>query len=91
MHVFFITAFNPKSIIFFLAFFPLFIDPTLNTTKQMLIMGFIFVALGAISAIIYDLAAAKVSSWVRKKSNSRTTHIITALILCGLGLTTIFI
>jgi threonine/homoserine/homoserine lactone efflux protein len=54
-------------------------------------MGFFFVALGAISAIIYDLAAAKISSWVRKKSNSRTMHIITALILCGLGLTTIFI
>ena len=90
VHVFFITAFNPKSIIFFLAFFPLFIDPTLNTTNQMLIMGFVFVALGAICAIFYDLAATQISTWVKRFSSSRTTHIITAIILCSLGLTTIF-
>lgn len=91
MHVFLITAFNPKTIIFFLAFFPLFIDPTLNTTKQMLIMGTIFVALGAVGAVIYDLAAAKISIWIRRFSSSRIIHITTAIILCGLGLTTIFL
>ncbi|MEM6338959.1 MAG: LysE family transporter, partial [Pseudomonadota bacterium] len=91
MHVFLITAFNPKTIIFFLAFFPLFIDPTLNTTKQMLMMGTIFVALGAVGAVIYDLAAAKISVWIRRFSSSRIIHITTAIILCGLGLTTIFL
>lgn len=91
MHVFLITAFNPKTIVFFLAFFPIFIDPTLNTTKQMLIMGTIFVALGTIGAVIYDLAAAKISIWVRRFSSSRIIHIVTAIILCGLGLTTIFL
>lgn len=91
MHVFLITAFNPKSIIFFLAFFPLFIDPTLNTTKQMFIMGAIFVALGAIGAIFYDIAAARISVWIKRFSSSRMIHIITAIILCGLGITTIFV
>ena len=33
IHVFLITAFNPKTIIFFLEFFPLFIDPTLSTIE----------------------------------------------------------
>lgn len=91
MHVFLITAFNPKTIVFFLAFFPLFIDPTLNTTKQMLIMGTIFIILGAIGAIIYDLAATKISIWIKRFSSSRMVHIVTAIILCSLGFATIFL
>lgn len=57
----------------------------------MLIMGTIFIALGAIGAIIYDFAAAKISIWVKRFSSSRIIHITTAIILCGLGLTTIFL
>jgi threonine/homoserine/homoserine lactone efflux protein len=91
IHIFLITAFNPKTIIFFLAFFPLFIDPALNTQKQMLIMGTIFVAIGTITTIFYDLAAGQISTWFNQISHSRMIHIITAIILCTLGLSTIFI
>ena len=60
-HVFIVTAFNPKTIIFFLAFFPQFIDPATSTSKQFLIMGTSYVAIGALCAVIYDLAAHKIS------------------------------
>lgn len=91
MHIFLITAFNPKTILFFLAFFPLFIDPTLNTTKQMLIMGTIFVILGAAGAIFYDFSAAKINGWFKDSSSIKIINITTAVILCTLGFSTIFL
>lgn len=90
MHVFLITALNPKTILFFLAFFPLFIDPTLSTTKQMLIMGTIFVILGAASAVFYDFCAAKINGWLKSPSSIKIIHNTIAIILCTLGFGTIF-
>jgi threonine/homoserine/homoserine lactone efflux protein len=90
-HVYLITAFNPKTIIFFVAFFPLFIDPTLNTQKQMFIMGAIFVAIGATATIFYDLAAARISVLIGQSFYSKLIHISTAILLCTLGVTTIFL
>jgi len=91
MHVFLITALNPKTILFFLAFFPLFIDPTLNTTKQMFMMGTIYIMLGALGAIFYDFSAAKINAWLGNSSSIKIIHIITAIILCTLGLSTILL
>lgn len=90
IHVFLITALNPKTILFLLAFFPLFIDPTLSTRKQMLIMGTIFVILGAVGAIFYDFSAAKINSCFKSPSIIKIIHTITAIILCTIGLGTIF-
>lgn len=89
-HVFLITALNPKTILFLLAFFPLFIDPTLSTTKQIFIMATIFVILGAAGAIFYDFSAAKINSWFKSPSSIKIIQTITAIILCTLGLGTIF-
>lgn len=88
-HVFFVTAFNPKTIIFFLAFFPQFINPAANTLNQLLLMGFSFIVLGIIGATIYDMAASRISIWIKKSSAQKTVHITTGILLCGLGLTTI--
>ncbi|MEO9274417.1 LysE family translocator [Marinomonas sp. 5E14-1] len=48
---------NPKSIIFFIALFPSFIDPTLNVTFQSTIYGIVFISLDALCIIIYALLA----------------------------------
>lgn len=88
-HVFFVTAFNPKTIIFFLAFFPQFINPAANTFNQFLLMGFSFIVLGIIGATIYDVAASKISIWIKKSSAQKIVHMITGILLCRLGLTTI--
>lgn len=88
-HIFFITAFNPKSIIFFIAFFLQFINPAVNTTNQLLIMGITFVVLGSTGALIYDLAAQKINILIKKTSTQKTIHLATGLLLCGLGIATI--
>jgi homoserine/homoserine lactone efflux protein len=90
-HIFLITAFNPKTIIFFLAFFPVFIDPAENTIRQMLTMGAIFISLGTISATTYCFAAAKINTLIQNGSTTRIINIITATILCIIGIVTILL
>ncbi|MFT2111095.1 LysE family translocator [Marinomonas sp. 2405UD68-3] len=48
---------NPKSIIFFIALFPSFIDPTLNIAIQSTVYGFIFILLDAFFIMLYALLA----------------------------------
>jgi threonine/homoserine/homoserine lactone efflux protein len=50
---FLVNLLNPKTAIFFLAFVPQFIDPSANTTTQLLVLGAFFVALGFISDGLY--------------------------------------
>lgn len=89
-HVLIVTTFNPKTIIFFLAFFPQFINPAQNMLKQFIIMGGVYTVIGGIAAIIYDLVAHKISRWIKKPSTKRGINIITGILLCSLGIITIF-
>ena len=54
-HAFLVTALNPKGVIFFLAFFPLFIDVSLPALPQMLIMGVSFLFVSTLSVTSYAL------------------------------------
>lgn len=51
---------NPKAIVFFMAFFPGFIDQDLNIFLQSFVYGIIFIVLDVISILFYALLAYKV-------------------------------
>jgi len=53
----FVTALNPKSIVFFIAFVPQFLDPARPITGQAAILVATFVVLAAINALAYALLA----------------------------------
>jgi len=54
---FVVTALNPKSIAFFVAFLPQFIDAQRETFPQLLILGLTFLFLAALNAALYALFA----------------------------------
>jgi len=56
-HAAMVTALNPKSIAFFIAFVPQFIDPMAAFLPQACILVATFVGLAAINALVYALAA----------------------------------
>ncbi|MEM6638154.1 MAG: LysE family transporter [Pseudomonadota bacterium] len=54
-----VTVLNPKSIGFFVAFLPQFIDPARPLAMQAVILTVTFVALGAMNALAYAFLAAR--------------------------------
>lgn len=54
-----VTALNPKSIVFFIAFVPQFINPSASLTPQFVILIATFVGFAAINALAYALLADK--------------------------------
>lgn len=50
---FVVNLLNPKTAVFFLAFVPQFVDPSRDTTSQVLVLGVLFIALGTISDGLY--------------------------------------
>jgi homoserine/homoserine lactone efflux protein len=76
---------NPKAIVFFMAFFPGFIDPNLNILLQSIIYGTIFIVLDVLSIFFYAFLAYKLvksSAIANKKYN-----LISAV---GLGLISLY-
>ena len=52
-----VTAFNPKGIVFFMAFLPQFITPAENGVFQMWLLAVTFVVLATINATLYTVFA----------------------------------
>lgn len=56
---FVVTALNPKSISFFVAFLPQFVDPARLVRGQFLILGASFLVLAALNALLYGVFAGR--------------------------------
>ena len=63
---FIVTALNPKSIAFFVAFLPQFIDPLKPTLTQLTLLGGTFLLLATINAALYALFAGQLCEHLRK-------------------------
>ncbi len=90
-HVMLITAFNPKTIIFLLAFLPQFLNPKGDIFSQTLLMGISFVMLGLSGSSFYTLAASKIHHWVNTPYAQKIVHLISGSILCIIGMITILL
>jgi threonine/homoserine/homoserine lactone efflux protein len=66
-HAWLVTALNPKSITFFVAFLPQFLDQAADFWTQMLIFETTFVCLAFANAIGYGLVASRARSFVRSE------------------------
>jgi threonine/homoserine/homoserine lactone efflux protein len=87
-HAFAVTALNPKSIAFFVAFVPQFIDRTAPILPQLVIMEATFVTLGAINALAYALAADGMRGRIRRAGALRWLNRAGASCLVAMGAAT---
>ena len=64
---FLVGATNPKTIVFFVAFLPQFVNPSASTVPQLLVLGLIFGALAILSDSCWALAASRARDWFATK------------------------
>ena len=84
-NAFVITALNPKSIVFFLAFLPQFINSEKPFIPQSLILGSTFLVLAILSVLFYSLLASYTGQQMRLSLIHRWTNRIGGCLLIGAG------
>ena len=84
-NAFVITALNPKSIVFFLAFLPQFINSEKPFITQSLILGSTFLVLAIISVLFYSLLASFTGQQMQLSLIHRWTNRIGGCLLIGAG------
>lgn len=85
LHAWLVTTLNPKSIVFFVAFLPQFLDPARPFWPQMLIFEATFVTLAFANAFGYALLAARARRFASSPKASRIVGRVggSALIAAG--------
>ena len=84
-NAFVITALNPKSIVFFLAFLPQFINSEKRFITQSLILGSTFLILAIISVLFYSMLATFAGQQMQLSLIHRWTNRIGGSLLIGAG------
>ena len=62
-----VNILNPKTAIFFLAFLPQFVDPSMAVAPQVLVLGVEFIAIAVISDGAYALIAGTLGERIREQ------------------------
>ena len=83
-----VTALNPKSIVFFVAFVPQFIDPSRTVLPQFVILEATFLALAAANVAVWAILAGHLRSRFKRPGTLRLTNRIGGSFLIGAGLLT---
>ena len=82
---FIVTALNPAGIMFYIAFFPQFIEVTRPLPPQMIALGACFVMLGTLNSALYATLAAQVRRFIHSYRARKTINRATGGILIAMG------
>jgi threonine/homoserine/homoserine lactone efflux protein len=83
-----VTALNPKSIVFFIAFVPQFVDPTVPLALQFVILEATFLSLAAINVVIWAVLVGHMRARFQSPSTLRLVNRMGGSFLIGAGLLT---
>jgi len=83
---FIVAITNPKTIAFFTAFLPQFLDPALPVERQLLVMCSVSVTLGACLDSSWAVAAGLGRAWFLKPKHNRLLDRLSGLVLVGGGI-----
>jgi threonine/homoserine/homoserine lactone efflux protein len=86
LHTYVVTALNPKSIIFFVAFLPQFLDSSLPIFSQMVIFELTFLVLATLNASLYGILASMARKSIRRPGVQRAINRTGGTLLIGAGL-----
>jgi threonine/homoserine/homoserine lactone efflux protein len=84
-----VTALNPKSITFFVAFLPAFLDPLNDFLTQMLVFETTFLVLAFANAFTYALVASRARGLVANQRVIRVINTAGGSLLIGAGVATV--
>lgn len=90
-HAWLVTALNPKSLTFFVAFLPQFLDPAADFWGQIAIFEATFVALAFANAFAYALLATRARHVFSSESAIRVFHRLGGSLLIGAGVAAVTI
>ncbi len=77
---------NPKTLFFYAAFFPQFIDPTQAAAPQLALLAVTFVVIGTTLDTMYALLAGQLRGYFSDAKRARTRNRITGTLLIGTGI-----
>ena len=83
-----VTALNPKSIVFFIAFVPQFVDPAAPLAVQFMILEATFLSLAAVNVVIWAVLVGYMRARFQKPSALRLVNRVGGSFLIGAGLLT---
>lgn len=89
LHAWLVTALNPKSLTFFVAFLPQFLDPSRDLFTQMAIFETTFLVLAATNAFGYALLAGRLRGAVRSPRLVATLNRAGGSLLIAAGVATL--
>ena len=84
-HAYLVTALNPKSLIFFVAFLPQFLDAHGPVAMQLAVFEITFLALATANASLYALLAAMARQQIRKPRVQRFVNRTGGTLMIGAG------
>jgi threonine/homoserine/homoserine lactone efflux protein len=85
---FIVTALNPKSIAFFVAFLPQFVDPLKPAFSQLTLLGGTFLILAILNAVLYAIFAGQLGEYMRKRNVRKWFNRCGGSALIGAGIFT---
>ena len=88
-HAYVVTALNPKSIVFFVAFLPQFLEAGRSLVGQMVVMEAIFLILATLNAAAYALTASGARRLIRRPAVQRAVNRVGGSFLIGAGILTL--
>lgn len=84
---FMVGLLNPKSLVFFAAIFPQFVDRSRNVASQMIVLGLIFVLIAFVSDSTWGILAGTARVWLaRSPGRLVTLRSIGSSVMVGLGI-----
>jgi threonine/homoserine/homoserine lactone efflux protein len=87
-HAYIVTSLNPKSIVFFVAFLPQFINHTAPIAYQLILLGLTFLILAAVNAALYGLFAGHLGDVLQNPDAQRWFNRCGGSALIGTGIFT---